>query len=796
MRLAIALTLILAALPQDPTPAQDLFGDPLPPGAVARMGTVRFRHDSLTMAMKFTKDGSRLVTAGYDHTVRIWDATTGKSLSVLMGHKDAVNTVSLTPAEDRILSWSRDGEVRLWTIKDGSSRVVVSAPSGTFTSVGVSPDGRTLACGTNEGKIRICAVDTGEMTREFDAHKGPVTAAVFSGDGKRLITAGDDGFVIAWNPESGQDLWRNQISSSPVKSLVLSPDNRSIAAAIEDKSIVIVEADKGIIGHKIEGLGGLVSDLSYSPDGRTLVGHVGSQLTLWDLDLRKPRWSVGTQSSGIHSTAFHPGGKILATGGSLITLHDTETGKRLDTRESHEEWIECLRYTPDGKRLLSSSRDGTVRIWDSATGRPIRRLEAATDWGAAAAVSPDGKRIVTCGRDDKMRLWDFESGRMEREFPFQANRRCGGLSFTADEQRLVFAGVDLMWIDVAAGKAVKSSRVLTDRRTVNTAMGLAVSADGKILATGHYDKTIRLWNAETLEESRVIAGHKGGPGVGGFSLAFAPDGRLLAAADQNEPVIRLWEVASGRQVALFEGHGNEVTSIAISPDGLWLASGSLDGTARLWELSTGKELFRFLDDKIWKWVGSVALSPDGRQLATGLNGTILTWTLRPPGPKIDRPIDDLWKDLGSPEADRAFRALWGFVDGGEKSIKALSDRIPLKVDAPERITKLIAALGSEDIEAREEAMRQLAASAGSAETIIIEALKGDIGAEAKARLERILSLLDQPLPQSPELLHRLRAIQALERLGAAEAIKTIEKQGPFQRLRREAAAALKRLEMK
>ncbi|HKS15701.1 MAG TPA: WD40 repeat domain-containing protein, partial [Planctomycetota bacterium] len=489
----------------------------------------------------------------------------------------------------------------------------------------------------------------------------------------------------------------------------------------------------------------------------------------------------------------HPGGKILATGGSMITLHDTETGKRLDTRESHEEWIQCLRYTPDGKRLISSSRDGTVRTWESPTGRPIRRLEAATDWGAAAAVSRDGKRIVTCGRDDKMRLWDLESGRMDREFAFQAYRRCGGLSFTADEQRLIFAGVDLMWIDVAAGKAVKSSRVMTDHGTVNNAMGFALSADGKVIATGHFDKTVRLWNAETLEVTRVITGHKGGQGVGGFSLAFTPDGRLLAAADENEHVIRLWEVESGRQVALFEGHGNEVTSISISPDGLWLASGGLDGTARLWELSTAKEMIRFLDDKIWKWVGSVALSPDGRQMATGLNGTILTWTLRPPGPKVERPMDDLWKDLSSPEADRAFRAMWGFVDGGEKSIKALADRIPLKVDAPDRIKKLIAALGSEDIDAREEATRQLAASAGSAETIIIEALKGDIGAEAKARLERILSLLDLPLPQSTELLHRLRALQALERLGAVEAIKSIEKQGPFQRLRREAGAALRRL---
>ncbi|HKS16541.1 MAG TPA: hypothetical protein VJU16_04460, partial [Planctomycetota bacterium] len=125
----LALLLVSPLLAQEP---KDLFGDPLPNGAVARMGTVRFRHDSLTMSMKFTKDGSRLITAGYDHTVRTWDASTGQSLSVLKGHKDAVYSVALTPAEDRILSWSRDGEVRLWTIKVGSSRVVVSAPAGTL----------------------------------------------------------------------------------------------------------------------------------------------------------------------------------------------------------------------------------------------------------------------------------------------------------------------------------------------------------------------------------------------------------------------------------------------------------------------------------------------------------------------------------------------------------------------------------------------------------------------------------------------------------------------------------------
>ena len=796
MRASFLLALLALSSGQEPAAdRKDLHGDPLPPGALARMGTARFRHDSLTMSLAYSKDGTRLLSGGYDHTLRIWDVATGRQIALFTGHKDTVTSAVFSPSEEQIISRSRDGTVRLWTIKDGSHRILASDEPGVISCAALSADGSLAACGRGEGRVQVLEVSTGAARKEFKAHEERTSALLFSGDGKTLITAGSDGMIAGWYPSSGEEQWRNRAHSGSITFLARSPNGRTIASASEDKSVTVFEAATGNIEFKLESLAQPVSCLAYSSDGLVLAGvNWGGTVTLWDLALRKERWK--TEAHAGYTIAFHPGSKTIATGGSIMQFIDVESGKRLPPLEGHEEWIEFLQYAPDGKRLLSSSRDGSVRIWEAATGKPLHRFDAKVAWGQSAALSPDGNVAVSCGRDDKIRLWDTRTGLMTREFPLAMNQRCSGIAFSPDGERLLFSGTDLLSIDPVAGKAVKQAREMTDRGTVNTAFGLALTSDGRTMATGHYDKTLRIWNGETFTATRTILGHLGGQGICGFSLAFTPDGRLLAAADGDERVIRLWEAASGKQLMSFEGHENPCPSIALSPDGMWLASGSLDGTARIWELSTGKELLRLLDDKIWKWVGSVAFSPDGLQLATGLNGTILTWSLRPTGPKSKGTPDELWKDLASPEAERAFRAMWALVDGGESAAKLLAEKMMVKAPEDDRIRKLIRALEAEDISDRERASKDLVEAALQSEGVILETLKGQVPPEVRARLTQVLAAIDAPLPESSELLQRLRALQALERLGAVQVIESLKENGPFQRLRREADSALKRLRAK
>ena len=193
-------------------------------------------------------------------------------------------------------------------------------------------------------------------------------------------------------------------------------------------------------------------------------------------------------------------------------------------------------------RLLTSSYDGTVRLWDAASGNEIRCFRGHTSFVTTVAFSPDGQRAVSGSHDRTVRLWDVRSGR---------------------ELRCL-------------------------RGHTNFVNAVAFSPDGKQLLSGSSDDTMRLWNLYTGEECRCFRGHTDSV----VGIAFSPDGRhLLSGSGDN--TIRLWDAQTGQELQRFQGHTNRVQSEVFSPDGKQILSGSCNRTMRLWSIETGKEIQRF-----------------------------------------------------------------------------------------------------------------------------------------------------------------------------------------------------------
>jgi WD40 repeat protein len=796
---------VLAAGPLAPIPTADLQGDPLPPGARARLGSGRLRHGYTVSALAFAPDGKTLASTAYDHTVRIWDVKTGKAVIVIGEHQNRnrvysqsrwVNCVAFSPDGKVIASGSQDRAVHLWDAATGKERRRVLIPNG-VSAVALTDDAKTIATLNQVGKLELRDLTLGRDRMIGMGRDNSATRITLSPDGKTLATGARNGSVRLIDPLKPTDARVLEGHGAAIHALAWSADGKRLAACANDDEVIVWDTATTKVLARRTGSRGEINWLAFLPDNKTLVS-VGEQqphVRIWDASLKKVREFTAPVAV---SMALSPDGKTLALGGhfSAIWLIDLATGKPRDLAPGHHGHIHFVVFSADSRRVTTGGSDGWMGVWDASTNRTL----TGSDPGTAIAMSRAGDLAATKNSDQPVRLWDPAAGKLVRVLKGSEDATTMA-AMSADGRKLATShpgGMIRLW-DTATGKELIP---LKGHRATVTA--LALSPDGRMAASAGDDDTVRLWDVVTGGELRQAASLPAGIVGQTFRklrLAFSPDGRALAGSGSGHAAL-VWETASGELVRLFQHHQGYVMSLAFSPDGRSLATGNWVGV-RLWNLTTGEgrgEAFGHKGD-----VMALGFSPDGRRLASGGSDTVaylwdVATAFKPPAARVvklsEKDLESRWEDLAKGTGEKAYQAMWDLTASPASSVPMLEKRLrPVKPASEKVIAKLIADLDDDDFETRQKASEALAKLGEVAETALRKALASAKDVDLKLRLNVLVGNLKATSPP-PETLRMLRAVQALElaKTPAAEKLlRELAEGSALARQTREAKAALARM---
>jgi WD40 repeat protein/serine/threonine protein kinase len=535
----------------------------------------------------FTLDGTRLVSAGHDGSIKMWDAATGREVANLQGHDDVIHCLAASTDGRRFASGSWDGTVKVWDARKGDLLKTLGDHPGKVLRVLFVPDTPWLAA-ASYSSLKLWDVTTGKEVRTIK-ERSLVYGLAASPDGTLLAIGTHDNVIRLCDPATGQEVQTLRGHTASPKHLAFSPDGKLLAAG----------------------------------DGDTLENGPGA-VKIWDVASGKLVADLEGHIYPVYSIAFSPDGRRLFTGSqdSSIKVWDVASGQLMLTLRGHGDVVRTLRFSPDGLRLASASSDRTVCVWDASpvpsepAAKRVQVLAGHADHVIGVGFVSDGRRVVSLDYDCALKVWDAERGTLLRSTAVEKGvDKYHSLAASPRGSLVALGNANgaALLIDTETGTK-KGNCVHLGAGPV---LGLAFNGDGTRLAVAEFENTVRVWDVEKGREVHVLKGHRE-PVI---AVAFSQDGRLLASGGHDQTVI-LWDAQEGTRLHTLTGHTSGLHSMAFRSDGTLLASGANDGLIKLWDPATGKPVHDLRGHT--GAVSSLAFSADGRRLYSASDD----WTIK------------------------------------------------------------------------------------------------------------------------------------------------------------------------
>jgi WD40 repeat protein len=808
--LVFGLGLALAALGRAEPPI-DRFGDPLPDGAVARLGTARFHRGEGYFCAALSPDGKTLAAGYADNTARLWDVSTGGERHQLGRSRPpgaaTVTAVAWSPDGKRLASATR-GLVQLWDPATGENVRALPDQDDSVFCLAFSPDGAVVASGARDGVVRLWDADTGKGPRLLTGHSAVVAAVAFAPDGKTLASASADRTVRLWDLATGKELRQLTGHQAGVECLAFAPDGATVATGgnAKDPTVRLWDAATGMERGRSEGHPAGVQALAFAPDGKTLVSAgPDSPVRSWDVATGKERargesvagkfvaqlafaadrktvtlaglpprvWDVATGAE-LARDAWHlgpvtwvavsPDGKTVATGSPdrVVHLWAAGTGKPLGHWEGGAESLDGGVFGADDRTLLTAA-GAAVTVWDPATAKSVLQLRGTESGTAALALAPGGRLVGWRNSSFTTRLWDLDTGKEmlrfgggEKGTPLVAFSPDGG--FVVSAATTGETGRSVVQVCAAAAGAEPRAQELGrgEKDAPPALLALTVSPDGRTVTGFHSDGSLRRWEMATGRQRQRLDV----PAAQAVSAAFSADGRTGAVGTRQGEVV-LVDAGTGQKAGAWAGHNGAVVSLGFSADGRLLVSGGADRTG----------------------------------LVRDVAGLVKPAAPRP-APLTRADLARAWGELGGDDAASAFGTIQALALDPAQGVPLIKAHLAeLTGTDLARTIRLIADLDDDAFAVREKAQAELEQLGPQAEPALRKALRESLSLEVRRRVERLLAKL--PADAGDGMLRAGRVLETLERAGTPEAKEVLEqlaRECADDGLKQEAKASLKRLQ--
>ena len=508
-------------------------------------------------AARFSNDGKMLVTTG-GKSVKVWNTENGVHLFSLAGHSREVECVEFSPDDKRIVSSSWDQTAKVWDTRKAALLADFTEHKSPVTSARFSPDGTKIITISNDWVLKIWEV-SGEIPVTTINNQREIYGIQFSADGKKFVTASADGTAKIFNTNNGKLLADLRGHSEWINKACFIADDKKVITIAMNGNLRFWDATTGNLLTCFND-SAYHTDIEISPDEKWIITSDGSvefmgtekskEVRIWDLQTQKLFTVIKAHTNGIHSIEFSPDRKKIVTSSYDHTakIWNVASGKMLIDLIGHYDIVYSTHFSPDGKKLATASADNTAIVWDAETGLRLARLEGHTDYVYAAEFDNTGKKTVTVSNDSTVKTWDAGTGRL-----------------------------------LSSIQGYYASDLCPQRQ--------------KMLIRSRMKKEFLIWDVMNNRQLAKLDGD-----MNQLTGVFSPDGKKLAGygyafkpfiGTYTPGFLRIWDTQSGKLLADLAGHAGGIMSVCFNNDGSRIITSAEDNTIRVWDIAQSRCIYTF-----------------------------------------------------------------------------------------------------------------------------------------------------------------------------------------------------------